>query len=103
MLRWYLGDPWGSDRNLLLAYALPCQILAQLPAGNDNPLHSSQPELLASPERCLGLNRVIGIHRLKIMEHEVHALGIGQKLLQGGFECRHRQIESVRTKTHREG
>src|SRR5262249_7715773 len=96
--RWHLCDPRGSNCNLLLVYALPCKVLTQLPAGNDNPLHGLQPELLASPERCLGLSRVVGIHRLQIVEHEIRSLGIGQKLLQGAFELQNRQIESVEDK-----
>src|SRR2546426_1677296 len=103
MTRWYLGDPRGSDCNLLSVYSLPCEILPQLAAGHDNPLHGFQPELLASPERCLCLSRVVGIHRLKIVEHEIRPLGIGQKLLQRGFERRNRQIESVEDKDTRRG
>src|SRR5438093_930507 len=97
-IHWYLGDPRDSDRNLLLVYALPCEILSQLPAGHDDPLHGSQPELLASPELCLGLLRVVGIHRLKIVEHEIRPWSIGQKLLQGGFKRRNRQIEPIEDK-----
>src|SRR5262249_41870845 len=98
MARWHCGDPRRGDRNLLVCYALACEMLPQLPAGYDNPPHGLQPELLTSPERCLFLSRVVDVHRLQIVQHEIRPLGIGQILWQGGFELRHRQIEAVEDK-----
>src|SRR5262249_36840482 len=94
-MHWHLLDTRRSGCNFRFVYALTGEILPQLLAGNDNPPHGPQPELLASPECGLGLSRVVGIHRLKVMQHEVRPSGIGHPLLQGGFELRNRYIESV--------